>query len=44
MHTQPLIHLHQSGLAEKIGVENLAPHFDAGLKRAEAVAGGPENR
>ncbi len=41
LHAQPIIALHQSGLAEKIGEENLFPNFDMALVRAAEIAGKP---
>ncbi len=38
LHTQPFLTLHQSGLAEMMGQDNLLPHFDAALQRAASLA------
>lgn len=38
IHTQPTIAMYQSGLAEKIGEENLFPNFEGALERAREVA------
>ncbi len=38
IHTQPTIVMYQSGLAEKIGEENLFPNFEGALERAREIA------
>ena len=39
IHTQPTIAMYQSGLAEKIGEENLFANFEGALERAREIAG-----